>query len=42
MQGVVYANDSQIVEQTVAKYYGEPERCEITVRPLPTPAALAA
>ncbi|MDH3291517.1 MAG: RusA family crossover junction endodeoxyribonuclease [Gemmatimonadota bacterium] len=34
LQGVVYANDAQIVEQWVMKVYGEPERCEIylTVR----------
>lgn len=35
-QGVLYADDSQIVEETIAKYYGEPARVEITVRELPT------
>lgn len=32
MTGIVYRDDSQIVEQHNRKMYGEPARCEITVR----------
>ncbi len=32
MLKVVYRDDSQIVRQVVSKEYGEPARCEITVR----------
>ena len=35
MQGVLYANDAQIVEQHVYKRYGAPERCEVTLREMP-------
>jgi len=34
LSGVLYIDDAQIVEKTVAKYYGEPARAEITVREL--------
>lgn len=32
MTGVVYKDDSQVVDLTVRKRYGLPERCEIVVR----------
>jgi len=31
LEGVVYANDAQIVQQDIAKFYGEPERCEVVL-----------
>jgi len=31
LEGVVYRNDAQIVEESLAKRWGEPERCEIAV-----------
>lgn len=31
LQGIVYRNDSQIVQQTVTKQYGEPARVEIRI-----------
>jgi Holliday junction resolvase RusA-like endonuclease len=32
--GIVWRDDAQVVELTVRKLYGLPERCEIEVRPL--------
>lgn len=32
--GVVWRDDAQVVEKTVRKVYGEPERCEVSVRPM--------
>jgi Holliday junction resolvase RusA-like endonuclease len=34
MQGVIYRDDAQIVDQNVRKRYGSPERCEVVVREL--------
>lgn len=34
MQGIVYRNDSQIVEGDARKWYGVPERCEIRIAAL--------
>lgn len=31
LEGIVYANDAQIVQQDIAKLYGEPERCEVVL-----------
>ncbi len=31
LEGIVYANDAQIVNQVVDKQYGEPERCKLTI-----------
>lgn len=35
LQGIVYADDSQIVEQLVRKRYGEPARVEVKIGVLP-------
>lgn len=35
MTGVVYRDDSQVVDLIAKKRYGAPARCEITVRPKP-------
>lgn len=35
LQGVVYADDSQIVQEVLLKSWGEPERVEITIARLP-------
>lgn len=32
LTGIVYADDSQIVDERLVKRWGSPERCEITVR----------
>jgi len=34
LQGIVYRDDAQIVQQLAAKRYGTPERVEITVTPI--------
>lgn len=34
LTGIVWRDDAQVVEQTISKVYGEPARCEVTVRPL--------
>jgi Holliday junction resolvase RusA-like endonuclease len=34
MQGVVYENDSQIVNETIMKEWGEPARVEVCIQPL--------
>jgi len=34
LEGIVYANDAQIVRQDVGKVYGEPERCELEITEL--------
>ncbi len=39
LEGVVYRNDAQIVEESLAKRWGEPERCEIAVYRMGTVAA---
>jgi Holliday junction resolvase RusA-like endonuclease len=35
LSGVVYNDDAQIVHELLVKEYGEPERVEIEVRPMP-------
>ena len=42
LQGVLYRDDAQIVEQHVSKQWGDPARCEIRVETLPdvTPPGL--
>ncbi len=35
LEGIVYANDAQVVEGDSRKFYGEPARCEIRVYSLP-------
>jgi Holliday junction resolvase RusA-like endonuclease len=32
LTGIVWRDDSQIVHETLAKVYGEPERLEVAVR----------
>jgi len=39
LTGVIWRDDSQIVEESLAKRYGEPERCEIDVYRMGTVAA---
>lgn len=34
MEGVVYKNDAQVVEQRVSKHYGEPARVEVIIQTL--------
>lgn len=34
LTGIIWADDSQIVKEHLYKEYGEPERCEILIRPL--------
>lgn len=34
LSGVVYRDDAQIVDERLVKHYGEPERVEISVRPI--------
>lgn len=34
LTGIVWRDDAQVVVQTACKVYGDPARCEITVRPI--------
>ena len=34
LNGVIWRDDAQVVVQTACKVYGDPARCEITVRPI--------
>lgn len=34
LSGVIYRDDSQIVEERISKSYGEPARVEITIHPI--------
>lgn len=42
LSGLVYRDDSQIVDEYLHKRYGDPARCEITVRSARLPAELSA
>lgn len=42
LSGVVYRDDAQIVEELLAKEYGEPARVEVRVVPLAAPAEAVA
>lgn len=33
LEGIIYTNDSRIVDEVIRKRYGDPVRAEITVRP---------
>jgi Holliday junction resolvase RusA-like endonuclease len=33
LEGIVYANDSRIVDEVARKRYGDPPRVEVTIRP---------
>ncbi len=41
LEGVVYANDAQVVEGDSRKFYGEPARCEIRIFDLSTDSRTA-